>query len=141
MSDIEIQLIPREVEGDGVFDEPWQAQAFSVLVALQTTGRFEWKQWVEVFSSTIKQAPALPGESPHQTYYRQWVSALEEMVIRLSLMQVGEIAGRTEEWRRAYLNTPHGQPVQLMNATCPPPHSRVHATRGTPTSVSPAGPA
>jgi hypothetical protein len=27
------------------------------------------------------------------------------------------IGGRRDEWRRAYLNTPHGQPVDLTAAT------------------------
>lgn len=138
MSGTEVESIPLDVEHGRVFDEPWHAQAFSVLVALHRTGRFEWKHWAEVFSNIIKQAPALPGESPNQTYYRQWVSALEEMVIRLDLMEVTEITGREQEWRQAYLNTPHGQAVQLMNATCRPTQSHVHPTRGAPASISPA---
>jgi hypothetical protein len=29
------------------------------------------------------------------------------------MIEAGEILRRQEEWRRAYLATPHGQPVQL----------------------------
>ena len=128
---------PRDGAGP-VFEEPWQAQAFSMLVALNKAGHFPWKDWVQLFSRVIKSAPALPGETANDAYYRQWTSALEEMVISLGAVAEEEIADREQEWRRAYLNTPHGLPVHLLNATCRPPRPHAQVTPGKPVTVSEA---
>ena len=37
-----------------------------------------------------------------------------------------EIDTRQEAWRQAYLNTPHGAPVELANAACPPKNAGHH---------------
>ena len=115
--------LPQEHQGPA-FDQPWQAEAFSILVALNEAGHFPWKDWVQLFSRVIKSAPALPGETANDAYYRQWAVALEEMAIGLGAVGKEEIAAREQEWRRAYLNTPHGRPVHLLNAICPPNHSK-----------------
>ncbi len=138
MSNFEDMLaLPRDHK-DPVFDQPWQAQAFSILVALNQAGHFTWKHWVEVFSRVIRSAPAMPGETSNDAYYRQWAAALEEIVISLGAVDKEEIAQREEQRRRAYLNTPHGEPVHLMNATCQPNRSIVTATRGRPITISQA---
>lgn len=126
-------------DGEGpVFEEPWQAQAFSMLVALNKAGHFPWKDWVRLFSRIIKSAPALRGETANDAYYRQWASALEEMVISLGVVAKDEIANREQEWRRAYLNTPHGLPVHLLNAHCRPIRALGHVKPGAPVTVSEA---
>lgn len=109
-----------------VFDKPWQAQAFSLLLHLHQTGLFPWKDWVQTFSDEIKASPAQPGESINDAYYRQWIAAMESMVTALGLTAFEDITRRTEEWQQAYVNTPHGQPVTLLNASCPPPHGHEH---------------
>lgn len=129
--------LPRD-EGVPVFDHPWQAQAFSLIVHLHQAGHFAWKEWVKVFSDEIKAAPARPGESVNDAYYRQWAAAMENMVASLGVAGEQEIASRVQEWRHAYLNTPHGQPVVLANAACPPAHDHHHAPQHVPVTVSPA---
>lgn len=129
-------LIPDIDRTGPVFDEPWQAQAFSVLVALRQEGCFEWKDWVDVFSQTIKAFPAEPGETANAAYFRQWAYALERMLVGRGLLTASEIAGREQQWRQAYLNTPHGEPVHLINATCPPTRSEHASVRGRPIAVS-----
>lgn len=44
---------------------------------------------------------------------------MENMMTALNLTVPDEISRRTQEWRKAYLNTPHGQPIVLANASCP----------------------
>ena len=54
--------IPGELPADGdgpVFDAPWQAQAFSLVVNLHKAGLFEWKTWAEIFSAEIAAAPLM----------------------------------------------------------------------------------
>lgn len=119
--------LPRDEDGP-VFDRPWQAQAFALTVELHKSGLFTWPEWVEVFSTEIKASPVLPDESVNDAYYRQWMCALEKMVASHKLVEVTDLHVRTQEWRQAYLNTPHGQPILLINASCPPKqaHGRHH---------------
>ncbi len=133
-----LELIPDIGRVGPIFDEPWQAQAFSVLVALHRDGRFEWQDWVDAFSRTIKAAPAQPGETANAAYFRQWAGALESFLVSRGLLSPHEILGREEEWRQAYLNTPHGEPVELANARCPPRQGTHLSVRGRPVAVSAA---
>ena len=36
------------------FEMPWHAQLFALTVHLNELGRFEWLEWVESFSITLK---------------------------------------------------------------------------------------
>ncbi|WP_044422996.1 nitrile hydratase accessory protein [Pseudomonas syringae group genomosp. 3] len=137
-SDYETVGLPLDAEGP-VFEHPWQAQAFSLVVHLHQAGRFPWADWVRIFSDRIKTAPAQPGESANDAYYRQWCAAMETLVEYLGLCGQDAIAQRAEQWCQAYLNTPHGEPVNLVNATCPPTHAHHHPPRRAPIKVSPAG--
>lgn len=105
------------------FDEPWQAQAFCMVVELHKQGNFAWDEWVQMFSRHIKANPPLPGESTNDTYYRQLMLSLEEMAGKVGDISEDSMDARIEEWRQAYLNTPHGEAVMLAHATCPPKQS------------------
>ena len=52
--------------------------------------------------------------------YRQWLAALEKLVADKGLASQTEMTGRKEDWRRAYLNTPHGQAIDLSAAKSEP---------------------
>ena len=105
-------------------------------------GLFTWSEWVEVFSAEIKTHPAQPGEASNAAYYRQWLAALETIVGMKGAASTAEITERQETWRKAYLNTPHGQPVELRHATAAPAaaHRDGHHQHGAaePVAVSPA---
>jgi nitrile hydratase accessory protein len=123
-------------ETDRIFDAPWQAQAFAVVVGLSKTGYFSWDDWVRVFSREIARSPSRAGESENDAYYRQWLDALEEIVVKKRLLAPGDAQERVSAWRVAYVNTPHGQPVELAHATCPPAHTHGKVPRGVPITIS-----
>jgi nitrile hydratase accessory protein len=125
-------------ETDRNFDAPWQAQAFALVVQLNKAGRFSWDEWVRVFSREIARSPFRPGESANDTYYRQWLDALEQIVVERGLLAPGDARERASAWRAAYVNTPHGQPVELAHAICPPAHTHGTNPRGVPITVSAA---
>jgi nitrile hydratase accessory protein len=102
------------------FAEPWMAQVFACAVYLSRQGLFTWNEWVDVFSGEIKAHPQEPGEAANAAYYRQWLAALEIIVGLKGTASTTEITERQETWRQAYLNTPHGHPVELHHATAPP---------------------
>jgi nitrile hydratase accessory protein len=109
----------RQADAPG-FAEPWMAQAFACSIQLSRQGLFTWGEWVEVFSAEIKVHPAQPGEASNAAYYRQWLAALETIVALKGAASTAEISERQETWRKAYLNTPHGQPVELRHAETAP---------------------
>jgi len=87
----------------------------------------------------VKAHPQQPGEAANAAYYRQWLAALETIVGRKGAASDAEISERQETWRKAYLNTPHGQPVELHHATAPPSaaaHHHDHDQHGPPEPVS-----
>ena len=127
-------------EAGPIFDAPWQAQAFAIVVRLSKTGHFGWDEWVRVFSKEIAHSPARSGESANDAYYRQWLGALEQIVVTTGLLASSNTKERAAEWRAAYINTPHGQAVELAHATCPPAHTHDKVPRGTPITVSSASP-
>ena len=98
------------------FREPWQARAFAMVVLLHRQGRFEWDEWVRVLGAEIAAAAQQPGEDPDAAYHRQFLAAFERIVATLGIANPGDQLQRKEEWRRAYLNTPHGHPVELAAA-------------------------
>ena len=45
-----------EDEKSLLFEEPWQAQAFALVVSLSEAGLFSWQEWSEELGKTITQA-------------------------------------------------------------------------------------
>jgi nitrile hydratase accessory protein len=115
MSIDNLPALPRDPEGP-VFNEPWEAQAFALAVRLSETGCFTWPEWVEVFSQEIKAAQEQGDPDLGDTYYHHWLNALERLCADKGLVGREAMRRRQEEWRRAYHNTPHGQPIDLSAA-------------------------
>ncbi|WP_420548402.1 nitrile hydratase accessory protein [Curvivirga sp.] len=109
---LNMPLLPKDEEGP-VFAEPWQAQAFAMAVKLCEDGYFTWQEWVEEFSQQIKKAQAAGDPDLGDTYYLHWINCLEEMVASKNMVSLGDMQSRKEQWRQAYLDTPHGEPVSL----------------------------
>lgn len=133
-------LLPGQslTDEDGpVFDKPWQARAFALVVNLYKAGLFPWKDWSETLGAEIKAAPALSGESFNDAYYRQWMAALEKTMTRLGLVGAEDVSTRAAQWHKAYLNTPHGVPITLGNAAAPPTQN-TPAPQRKPIKVAPA---
>lgn len=92
-----------------VFNEPWEAQAFAMVVKLNERGMFTWNEWAETLSTEIK--------SVEKPYYEHWLAALEKIVEAKGLMSNAERLDRIDAWDRAAHATPHGQPIELNQST------------------------
>ena len=112
---------PLPMTEDGpLFAEPWQAQAFAMTVRLSAEGHFSWPEWVQYLSAEIANDSGGEAGEPLDIYYRQWLAALEKLVADKGLASAAEMSGRKEDWRRAYLNTPHGHAIELGAADSKP---------------------
>jgi nitrile hydratase accessory protein len=122
---VEITPAPPDLDG-AAFSEPWQAEAFALAVALNQKGVFAWREWIAQFAA---RAGAKDGQSDGDAYFERWLAALEDAVRERGFVDAAEIERRVAAWRRAYLNTPHGQPVELSRGV-EPDSSKGEAGRG-----------
>ena len=114
MTDAEATLKPlSSVDGDPVFDEPWQAQALAIADTLVRTGMFSANAWSESLGKALKIAESESAVDNQETYYNCVLSALEQLVAEHSEIGREAMAGKRRDWEQAYLSTPHGQPVRL----------------------------
>ena len=91
----------------------WEAEAFALVVELHAAGRFTWHEWSSTLAAEISAAQSRGDADLGDTYYHHWLAALERLCDEGRLVTREEAAARKEAWRRAYVETPHGQPVEL----------------------------
>ena len=113
--------IPSDADGP-VFRAPWEAATFALAVRLSQAGHFTWQEWTEALTREIAEAQREGDPDLGDTYYHHWASALEHLCAEKDLVGLPEMDRRKEEWRRAYLNTPHGKPIELTAAFRRTPH-------------------
>ena len=95
------------------FDEPWQAEALALSMALVQAGHVSSSEWAACLGSAIKRAHAAGDPDDGSSYYNHVLDALERLVLEKSLATPDALAARKEAWRDAHARTPHGQPVRL----------------------------
>ena len=104
--------IPRD-DGGPVFREPWEAQAFSMALALHQRGVFTWPEWAAALADEIKRAQAAGDPDTGVTYYSHWLATLERLVTEKGLATEQTLARYRDAWDRAADRTPHGTPIEL----------------------------
>jgi nitrile hydratase accessory protein len=107
-------------DGEPVFDEPWQAQALATAFTLVENGLFSRQAWSDALGAELRRAERAGAPDTAETYYRAVVAALERLVAEGGTASAETLAERREAWRRAYLETPHGQPVILAGGIFEP---------------------
>jgi nitrile hydratase accessory protein len=107
-----VPSIPRGADGP-VFRAPWEAQAFSMALALHERGLFTWTEWAATLAQEIKRAQAAGDPDTGETYYRHWLATLERLVAEKGAVDTGTLTRYREAWQRAAERTPHGAPLAL----------------------------
>ncbi len=95
-----------------VFAEPWQAQAFAMVIALHRQGLLTWPEWAQALSQAIKTHGMADDGSG---YYEFWLEALEHLAIAKGISTHQRIDDLAAAWARAAEATPHGKPITLDN--------------------------
>ena len=104
--------LPCDAEGP-VFREPWEAEAFAIVVALHQRGLFGWDEWAAMLGEEIKAAQRAGDPDTGETYYRHWLAALERMVARKGIADRAALQRYHDAWQRAADRTAHGAPIAL----------------------------
>ena len=98
-------------DGEPVFGEPWHAQTLAFADLLVKSGAISSPRWAETLGAEIEALSAEPDN--RETYFRAVLAALERVLRENGSVTRAELDEREQQWERAYLRTPHGQPVEL----------------------------
>ena len=87
--------LPLTANDDVKFNEPWEARAFAIVVRMTNSGHFTWAEWVECFSKEVAEATAVEASAgTPKTYYQQWLTAAEKMMIAKGVTSFDQLAAR-----------------------------------------------
>jgi nitrile hydratase accessory protein len=95
--------IPLDGSAAPVFSEPWEAQAFALVVALHDRGLFDWSEWADALGAHTRQT----GRAAD---YAAWLATLE-----------GLLAARRSFWRTIPWRPPFRD--ELRGVAVPQPFS------------------
>jgi nitrile hydratase accessory protein len=109
---LELANLPRDATGP-VFREPWEAQAFALVVDLQAHRLFTWSEWAEALGTEIRNAQLAGDPDLGDSYYRHWLAALERLVVETGMTDENALVATRAAWDRAAKATPHGRPILL----------------------------
>jgi nitrile hydratase accessory protein len=104
--------------GDGagpVFQEPWEARAFAMALALHESGLFSWEEWARVLGEEIRKAQAAGDPDTGHSYYGHWLATLERIVAEKGVTTADILARYARAWDHAADRTPHGMPIELQS--------------------------
>jgi nitrile hydratase accessory protein len=100
-------------DGGPAFAEPWQAEAYAMAQTLMESGGIAASDWAAAFGAALRKAADRGAADDSETYYAALVEALISVLVGEGRLDAEDIARRVEDWRAAYLRTPHGKPVTL----------------------------
>ncbi|MDB5697982.1 MAG: nitrile hydratase accessory protein [Alphaproteobacteria bacterium] len=111
-----IDSIPRDLEGP-VFREPWEAQAFALVVQLHQRGLFTWKEWADTLSSEIRAVRERGEADSGADYYRHWLGALEQLLAAKQVADAAQLGERREQvladWPSGHEHVARREPVTV----------------------------
>ena len=105
--------IPRDQDGP-MFREPWEAHAFAMALTLHDRGVFTWPEWAGALAAEIQRAQANGDPDTGETYYRHWLTTLENLVAAKGVATSETLHRYRDAWDHAADRTPHGAPIELM---------------------------
>jgi nitrile hydratase accessory protein len=106
---------PRHDDGP-LFEQPWQADVLAIADVLRDRGLFTAGEWASSLGAALEEAADHGAPDTAETYYRCALAALEALLSHHAPEIAAAMPERVKAWRRAYVNTPHGQPVVLAAA-------------------------
>jgi len=84
-----------------------------MAVALHEQGVFAWKEWSDTLAEVIGEVKARDEPDTGEHYYAHWLTALERISERKSLVTHDALERRQHQWEDAARRTPHGKPIEL----------------------------
>ena len=106
--DIEGPAAPPRSNGELLFDEPWEARAFGMVIALYENGLFEWKEFQQQLIAEVRRWESVASPDAEYHYYDRWLAAFQVLIQEKGICTSPDIESRTTE----LINRPpgHDQP-------------------------------
>lgn len=92
LDDLPGSAAPPRANGEFVFEEPWEARAFGMVVAMHQADHFTW----DAFRDRLIERIAAASDDGGEAYYESWLGALEDVTIGHGLLTDEEIRRRTD---------------------------------------------
>ncbi|USI93099.1 nitrile hydratase accessory protein [Rhodococcus pyridinivorans] len=91
--------LPASRTGDRSFDEPWEIRAFAIAVSAHKAGQYEWKQFQSALIESIGkwENSVSDLQDSSWSYYENWLTALEEVLSDVGLIDPDSLSIRTNE--------------------------------------------
>jgi hypothetical protein len=105
----------KRMDGEPVFDEAWQAQLLAMVDQMIVNSVFSNALWSDTLGQNLKAAESRGEADDIDTYYAAVLSSFETLLTQSSDVSKDTITDKQQAWERAYLSTPHGQPVVLKD--------------------------
>jgi len=105
----------KRMDGEPIFDEAWQPQLLAMVDQLISEGVFSNSLWSETLGENLRAAQAAGKNDDVDTYYEAVLNSFEFLLNQSSNISTESIDDKQQAWERAYLSTPHGQPVKLKD--------------------------
>lgn len=90
---------PPRVNGELVFEEPWEARAFGIAVSLHEQGLFAWDEFrqrlIEEIGRWERAHPDARTAEAGYRYYERWLAALERLLADKGLCPAPAVDQRT----------------------------------------------
>ena len=116
MSQSAKKLVPFDSKnGKPSFEETWQAEVLAIADLLIQRGHISRKIWADALGNELAVARQSNEPDTAETYYRCVLRAIEHLLEQKISITRKELNLREDEWRSAYMRTPHGQPVVLSS--------------------------
>ncbi|MCR9277137.1 MAG: nitrile hydratase accessory protein [Pseudomonadaceae bacterium] len=89
---------PPMANGEVIFEEPWQARAFAMAVALFERGVFTWPQFQHALIERIARFDATVHGAREYRYFDHFAGALEDVLGGLSVVSRTALVERAEQF-------------------------------------------
>ena len=130
-------MMVKKPEPSYVFEVPWHAEVFALAVHLSEKGHFGWTEWTSRLGKNLRYTKqnertkfkenqiisncndsildnsVKHGLNGSGDYYQVWLQTLIELMLDKGICDTESLNSLKEQWAEAYVQTPHGEPVNL----------------------------
>jgi len=89
--------LPEQAE-ELTFEAPWQARAFSIVLAMYEQGLFEWSEFQSRLIEEVQDETPSKQMPLESVYYEQWIRAFERLLVEKGICDPDEISHRSAEF-------------------------------------------
>jgi nitrile hydratase accessory protein len=86
--------LPR-LNGELVFEAPWEGRAFGIAVALNEQDVYPWRSFRDAL---VEHIAADDAAGRPTTYYERWLASLETLLLDQGIVTQAELDARTAEY-------------------------------------------